>query len=673
MKNKKFNKVLIANRGEIALRIIRAVHALGKRALVIHSFSDRELPFVLEADEAFPLGSGKLSETYLDQSKILSIAREAGADAIHPGYGFLAENADFAERCMKENITFIGPDPEVIRVMGDKSKAREKAIELGLPILKGFTGETHELVKRAGSFPYPVLIKPSAGGGGKGMRIVQHAEQFEQAAHEASREAETYFGSGGLYVEQFLVNPRHIEVQVMADHQGNVVHLFERECSIQRRYQKIIEEAPSASVSPETRKNITESALRLVKGMGYTSTGTVEFLMDNSGSFFFLEMNTRIQVEHPVTEMITGIDLVKEQITIAEGASLSFTQENLLIKGHAIECRIYAEDPTQGFLPSSGTIGNFIHPKGKDVRLDYGYEEGNTVNSLYDPMIAKLIAHGSNRNDAINIMINSLKETFLTGVKTNRDYLVSILQAPFFVQNSFHTMIVEEEAESILEAFRESRDKINTDILLAMASLITLQMEAGGMETTSSPWGKIGHWRLVPEIMLQHEEKKYRIKYELLGNKKHMKLRLGKNELEIELESREGKYYRTRIEQDIYQFRASTELSEINLDVEGHMYKLRRLDFPDERYMSRPGEDSEQKSDRIVAPLNGRIIKINTKEGDKVEKGQALLVIESMKMENLILAPIKSTIKKSYVSVGDQVHNMQLLFTLDTNDRSSIK
>ncbi len=470
MKINRFNKILIANRGEIALRIIRTVHSMGRRAVAVHSFSDRELPFVTEADEAYSLGSGTLAETYLDQSKIIRIAREAGADAIHPGYGFLAENAGFAERCMKEKIVFIGPNPEAIRIMGDKVRARERAGELGLPLLDGFTGEPDELVAAANRFPYPVLIKPSAGGGGKGMRIVYSAEMFEEAAIEASREAVNYFGSGDLYVEQYLVNPRHIEVQVMADHHGNAVHLFERECSIQRRYQKIIEEAPSVSVSPATRRLITERALDLVRGMGYTNAGTVEFLMDETGSFYFLEMNTRIQVEHPVTEMITGIDLVKEQITIAEGESLSFSQDDLQISGHAIEARIYAEDPIQSFMPSAGKIGAFMQPDTRGLRIDSGYRRGNRVESHYDPMIAKVIAHGTDRKDAIRHLVESLKNFHITGLNTNRDYLVSLLQTPFFARNRLHTMVVEQEAASILEAVRLSRDKIKPEFLVLAAT-----------------------------------------------------------------------------------------------------------------------------------------------------------------------------------------------------------
>ena len=671
MEKNRFNKILIANRGEIALRIIRTVHALGKSAMVVHSFSDRDLPFVEQADEAFSLGSGKLSETYLNQAKIVAIARENGADAIHPGYGFLAENADFAQLCRQEGITFIGPEPEVIRIMGDKSKAREKALELGLPLLAGFTGESGDLIDRAGSFPYPVLIKPSAGGGGKGMRIVHRAEQFEEAAIEASREAENYFGSGSLYVEQYLLNPRHIEVQVMADHHGNAVHLFERECSIQRRYQKIIEEAPSVSVSPATRKEITESALRLVKGMGYTNAGTVEFLMDHSGSFYFLEMNTRIQVEHPVSEMITGIDLVKEQISVAEGSSLGFVQEDLEINGHAIEARIYAEDPRQEFMPSAGTIGAFLHPDRQGLRIDSGYREGNQVESFYDPMIAKVIMHASSRFDAIKLLVESLKDIHITGLKTNRDYLVSLLQTPLFAQNQIHTMVLEQEADSIGEAYRQSRDEIAPGLLLAAATIITLQQAKNKDDSFPSPWRAIGHWRLVPEIVLSYQGEKYRIRYELREGRKNMKLRLLNREYHVSLEAGDQEYYGIRINEHLLHLRATTKLSEINLDIQGHMYTIRRLDLPDERYMAQSRKENGQSPDRILAPLNGRIVKINHQEGDEVEKGQTLLVIESMKMENKILAPQRSIIKKSHVSVGDQVYNTQLLFTLRTNDRST--
>jgi 3-methylcrotonyl-CoA carboxylase alpha subunit len=671
MKKNNFNRILVANRGEIALRIIRAIKALGKSAIVVHSFSDRELPFVREADEAFSLGSAGLAETYLDQSKILRIAREAGADAIHPGYGFLAENADFARRCEEEKMTFIGPTHQVISIMGDKSRARMKALEIGLPLLNGFTGEPGELIDNAPNFPYPVLIKPSAGGGGKGMRIVQQAEQFAEAAMEVSREAENYFGSGDFYVEQYLVNPRHIEVQVMADLHGNAVHLFERECSIQRRYQKIIEEAPSISLSPQTRKLVCESALKLVKGVGYTNAGTVEFLMDDSGAFYFLEMNTRIQVEHPVSEMITGVDLVKEQIFIAEGDPLSFSQENLQISGHAMEARIYAENPEQNFLPSTGTIGTFQHSDMPGIRIDSGYQAGNRMESFYDPIIAKVIAHGKDREDARCKLVDSLLNLHITGLITNRDYLVSLLQEPFFAQNQLHTSIVEQESESIMETYQQSRDKISPEILVAAGAFLSLQAGPGKFTSPLSPWEAIGHWRLLPEIYLFYQDKRYRVKYKTDKKKKSMKLLFGEREYEVSLEAREGEQFRIRIGAYLLQLWATTKLSEIHLDVDGHMHTLRRLDLPDERYINQSHKESIPISGQVLAPLNGRIIKMNLQEGDEVEKGQALLVIESMKMENLILAPHRSLIKKSHVSAGDQVYNNQLLITLDTNDRSS--
>lgn len=666
MRNKSFNKILIANRGEISLRIIRAIHTLGKSAVVVHSKIDSSLPFVREADESFSLGSGNLGETYLDQSKILSIARKAGADAIHPGYGFLAENAAFAQLCENQNITFIGPDPETIRTMGDKPEAKEMARKSGLPILESFYGETDELLALAGSFPYPVLIKPSSGGGGKGMRIVHKAEQFEEAAIAAAREAKNYFGSDGLYVEKYLENVRHIEVQVMADHHGNSVHLFERECSIQRRYQKIIEEAPSVSISPQGRKMITESAIDLVKGMGYTNAGTVEFLMDNSASFYFMEMNTRIQVEHPVTEMITGIDLVKEQITIAEGYPLSFRQEDIQINGHAIEARIYAEDPDQRFQPSTGTIGAFRNPNNTATRVDTGYGEGDQLGSFYDPLIAKVISHGPSRSATCSTLLDSLKDLHISGLTTNRDYLVALLQTPSFANNLVHTMFVEQEFDSNQDAGRVNSQSSPPHLLLSVAAIIALQPCRGGKLPNASPWNSIGHWRLVPEIILIYKGGEFRLKYERVRGLRIIKFRSGNSEYEASIEERKGDNYRIRVNGQLLRIWAVTDLSLIHLDIDGHMHSFRRGDFPDERYMEQTRGDSSKKSDQIVAPLNGRVIKINGREGNKVDKGESLLIIESMKMENNILAPRRSILKKSHVSVGDQVHNNQILFTLDT-------
>jgi 3-methylcrotonyl-CoA carboxylase alpha subunit len=666
-----FNKILVANRGEIAVRIIRAIHSLDKRAVVVHSEYDSALLFVTEADEAYSLGTGDLADTYLNQEKIIQIAREAQVDAIHPGYGFLAENAGFAEACRNERFHFIGPSPEAIRLMGDKSSAREKARDLGLPVLEGFVDELEKLVESRHEFPYPLLIKPSAGGGGKGMRIVHRASEFEQAARESSREAMNYFGSGALYVEKYLVDPRHIEVQVLADHRGNSVHLFERECSIQRRYQKIIEEAPSLSVSEKTRRLITDSALKLVNGIGYTNAGTVEFLMEADQSYYFLEMNTRIQVEHPVTEMITGIDLVREQISIAEGHPLSFSQQDLKIHGHSMEARIYAEDPLKDFLPSAGRLEIFRHTGNMDTRIDTSLTGGNLVEPYYDPMIAKVIVAGATRDQARNNLIRSLKEIHVTGLKTNRDFLITLLRSEPFSENRVHTRFVDQEMNELLCKHQESRDSQPHDLFLSAATLIALQSGSPEKRDPASPWHSIGHWRIVPEIMLQEKERIFPVRYELLKGRKRMKLRVEEREHVVCLEEKTGDHYRISIDRHVLHVWGTTDRSEVILDVDGHLFMFRRPDILDERYMG-PGKKSKGRdSAKIMAPLNGRVVQINVREGEKVNKGEPLLVIESMKMENKIMAPRTAVIKKTHVSVGEQVHNHQLLFTLDSYDKSS--
>jgi 3-methylcrotonyl-CoA carboxylase alpha subunit len=670
MTAKSIHKILIANRGEIALRIIRAVHSLDKRAVVIHSEFDRDLPFVTEADEAHTLGSGGLADTYLNQERILQIAREAHVDAIHPGYGFLAENSSFAAACREYDILFIGPSPGAIEDMGDKARAKETAKSLGLPVLEGIVEDLEGLIRIKDKLPYPLLIKPSAGGGGKGMRIVERAEQFDEAARAAAREAESYFGSGSLYVEKYLVDPRHIEVQVIADLQGNAVHLFERECSLQRRYQKIIEEAPSISLSENVREKITASALHLVRGIGYTNAGTVEFLMDADQSFYFLEMNTRIQVEHPVTEMITGIDLVREQITITEGHPLSFSQEDVMISGHSIEARIYAEDPEKNFMPSGGRIEILQQPEGPDTRIDSGFTGGNLVEPHYDPLIAKVIVAGTNRDNARNQLISNLKEFHVTGLTTNRDFLISLVRSESYSENRIHTKFVDGHLEQLLRELKESRNENPEDVLVPAAALIALCSCHSKQNQLSSPWNKIGHWRILPEINLQDGDRHYRISYELLKGREKMKIHLEDHLHEVCLEENVGNHYRIRVDNHVLHIWGTTDRSEVILDMNGHMFNYRRPDILDERYMGSGRDASEEQTDRIVAPLSGRIVQVNNQEGDEVKKGDTLLVIESMKMENKVLAPRQTFLRKSHVSVGEQVHKDQLLFTLDPYEGS---
>jgi len=664
MKPLEFHRILVANRGEIALRITRAIRELDKLAMVIHSNDDTELPFVTEADEAYSLGSGDLSQTYLNIDKIIRIAREAQADAIHPGYGFLAEQAGFAEACAAHGIHFIGPSPELISLMGNKSNAREKARELGLPVLDGKVDSLEGLIASKNELTFPVLIKPSAGGGGKGMRIVHTAGTFEEEAHQASREAQNYFGSGELYLESYLEGPRHIEVQVLADHHGNMVHLFERECSIQRRYQKIIEEAPSDFLSDDKRKKMSSAAMKLIRGIGYTNAGTVEFLVDEKQEYFFLEMNTRIQVEHPVTEMITGIDLVKEQITIAEGHPLSFKQEDLSIKGHALETRIYAENPLKDFRPSSGRIGAFELATGNGIRMDSGYRAGNLVESWYDPMLAKVIVHGKNREDARKLMIKALKEIRISGLTTNRDFLVALLRTDYFRENRVSTSLIDNKYQNLLTEFHRQRSTHDLEPLLAAATLISLHHTRYPDDHSDSPWHQIGHWRILPEITLKADQEIFHISYSLQKGKERMRLHLKGREIYVSLERRKDHHYWIRINQQVIKVWGITDRSEILIDLDGHLFKFRRMDILDRRYIRLDDRKLKENPGEISAPLNGRIVQVNVKEGDRVAKGDPLLVIESMKMENKILSDFPAVVKQIGVSVGQQVKTNQILLTL---------
>jgi 3-methylcrotonyl-CoA carboxylase alpha subunit len=664
MKHLEFRRILVANRGEIALRITQTIRELDKLAIVIHSDDDTELPFVTEADEAYSLGSGDLSQTYLNIKKITTIAKEAQADAIHPGYGFLAENAEFALACAEEGIHFIGPSAEVISLMGNKSMAQEKARELGIPVLEGVSGDLDTLVEKRHQLPYPLLVKPAAGGGGKGMRIVLTADSFEQEAHEASRQAKNYFGSGEIYVERFLEDPRHIEVQLMADSHENRVHLFERECSLQRRYQKIIEEAPSGFISENTRERITSMALDLIKGIGYINAGTVEFLMDQNQEFYFLEMNTRIQVEHPVTEMITGIDLVKEQITIAQGFPLSFKQEEISMRGHSIEARIYAENPDNDFLPSAGRLETFDLPNRNGIRIDSGYRTGNLVESWYDPMLAKVIVKGKNREDARKQLIRALKEVRITGLNTNRDFLVGLLRSDYFKENEIHTRLLDQQIKDLLHRLSLQREAYDLDSLMAAACFIALYNEGECAENTGSPWHQIGHWRILPEIILKLGEKSHRIKYRLQKGNERMWLQFHNSSKQVSLERREGHNFWIRVDRQVIKVWGFTDRSEILMDIDGHFFKFRRMDILDRRYIRLENKQISESPGKIAAPLNGLVVQINVKKGDKVSEGESLLVIESMKMENKILSDHRAVVEQIEVSVGQQVKTNQILLTL---------
>lgn len=438
-------KILIANRGEIALRVMRTAKKMGIKTVAVYSTADRNSPHVRFADEAVWIGESASSQSYLSIPKIIDAAKTTGADAIHPGYGFLSENAKFAKAVEDNKLVFIGPNAKAINAMGDKLAAKAAVSHYNIPMVPGTEGAVKNVKiakQKAAEIGYPVLIKAAAGGGGKGMRIVERESDFESQMERAVSEATTAFGDGAVFVEKYVTSPRHVEIQILADSHGNVLHLFERECSIQRRHQKVIEEAPSVVLTPELRKQMGEAAVNVARSCDYLGAGTVEFLLDAAKNFYFLEMNTRLQVEHPVTELITGLDLVEQQIRIARGEALAFSQEELTIKGHAIELRVYAEDSLNNFLPSTGNLERYQPPKGENIRVDDGLEEGMDVPIFYDPMLSKLITYGSTRSEAIRLMISAIENYQIEGVSSTLPFGKFVCNHEAFVSGNFDTNFV---------------------------------------------------------------------------------------------------------------------------------------------------------------------------------------------------------------------------------------
>ncbi len=490
--------VLIANRGEIAVRIIQAAREEGIETVAVYSEADSNAVHVRAAHRSVCIGPAPAPESYLDADRIVSVAKEAGCDAVHPGYGFLAENADFARKVETAGLIIVGPGPDAVSSMGDKLQARKIMTEAGVPVVPGIlteAGSSDQALKEAEALGYPVLVKAAGGGGGKGMRRVDHPDDLNDALAGAAREAGAAFGDSRVYIEKYLERPRHIEIQVMADNHGNTIHLFERECSIQRRHQKVIEETPSTALTETLRMKMGETAVRAARAVNYRSAGTVEFMLDSDGSYYFLEMNTRIQVEHPVTEMITGIDLVRMQFRVASGETLDLTQADITRRGHSIECRIYAEDPATNFLPSPGMLHLVRHPQGPGVRVDSGIETGTEVTVYYDPILAKVITWGEDRDSAIVRMIKALGETVILGVRTPIEFLVDVLDHPEFRNGNTHTGFLMEHG------FLTESDPEETDIpdeVLAAAVLCS-QKTTGFVETAdhagTTPWTELGSWK----------------------------------------------------------------------------------------------------------------------------------------------------------------------------------
>ncbi|WP_462265816.1 acetyl-CoA carboxylase biotin carboxylase subunit [Mucilaginibacter sp.] len=470
-------KILVANRGEIALRVMRSAREMGIQTVAVYSAADRNALHVRYADEAVYIGEAPSSQSYLVIEKIIGACRQTGAEAIHPGYGFLSENPAFARAVREAGLILIGPSPEAMEVMGNKLSAKAAALKYRIPMVPGTEEaitDVPEAKRRAVEVGFPILIKAAAGGGGKGMRVVEQPDDFEEQMQLAVSEATSAFGDGSVFIERYVSSPRHIEIQVLGDNHGNIVHLFERECSVQRRHQKVVEEAPSSVLTPDIRERMGRDAVNVARSVNYTGAGTVEFILDEQLNYYFLEMNTRLQVEHPVTELITGVDLVKEQIKIARGEALSFTQQDLHISGHAIELRVYAEDPANNFLPDIGTLQTYVTPKGAGVRIDDGFEQGMEIPIYYDPMIAKLVTCGENRDEAIARMIRAIEEYQITGIQTTLGFGKFVMQHPAFTSGQFDTHFVKKYFTP------EVLQTDNKDEALVAALIVQRLLVAGG-------------------------------------------------------------------------------------------------------------------------------------------------------------------------------------------------
>ncbi len=659
-----FRKILIANRGEIAVRVIRAAKALGIRSVAVFSAADRSALHARLADECHELPGNELASTYLDIERIIRVAKACGAEAIHPGYGFMSENVAFVEACQREGITFIGPNPKAIRLMGNKVAAREFVRSIGVPLTQGHTGEPGQLIEAARGIAFPILVKAAAGGGGKGMRIVRRHEELQDAIETTSREALNYFGDGQVYIEQFIENPRHVELQIIGDEHGNLRHLYERECSIQRRYQKIIEESPSPTLDPATRERMAQAALRIGQAIGYTNAGTIEFLVDARLNFYFLEMNTRIQVEHPVTEMVTGIDIAQEQIRVAAGFPISFAQEQVRQHGHAIECRVYAEDPGKGFAPSPGPMRLYAEPAPRPgLRVDSAFEAAGMVHSFYDPMISKMIAWGPDREQARQLARESLGEFAIHGIRTNLAFLQSLLDDPRFVRNQVSTNFCDQQAESILAS--QARAEQQTPPLPAALAFVLHDMATSRQQQGANLWQRMGHWRDIPRVPIRLDQSELELEFEPAAWP-DFRLRVGQARHAASLRSCEGPLVRFVLDGVQHQAHVSPcHRGTGQVSLGGLLHAAQRLDVlcPEMDYGSAGGLSGDPS--RVSSPMNGKVVKLNVAVGDAVVAGQTLLVVEAMKMENQLKAEIAGTVAELNVRPGQMVEGGALLVRLE--------
>ncbi|MEM7253439.1 MAG: acetyl/propionyl/methylcrotonyl-CoA carboxylase subunit alpha [Pseudomonadota bacterium] len=662
-------KLLIANRGEIACRIMETARRLGVRTVAVYSDADARAKHVELADEAVRLGPAPVTESYLVTDKVIAAATAVGATAVHPGYGFLSENASFAAACEDAGITFVGPPSAAISAMGSKSEAKKIMAAADVPLIPGYHGDDQSdtrLQAEADAMGYPVLIKASAGGGGRGMRIVEEAGHFEKELAAARREASGAFGDDHVLLEKYLGAPRHIEVQIFADTHGNTVHLFERDCSIQRRHQKVIEEAPAPNIDPETRARICDSAMAAARGIGYVGAGTVEFLLDTDGRHYFMEMNTRLQVEHPVTEMITGFDLVEWQLRVANQEPLPASQEAIAIHGHAVEARLYAENPDRNFMPSTGVISHLRYPDPHPaVRVDTGVRSGDEVSFYYDPMVAKIIAWGDDRRDASLRLADALDETEVLGIITNATYLADLCRYDAFLDAQLHTGFLAEHATQ----FRREAD-IDPTLALSVAAYFIVNQRAAARRLAAqrsadpySPWHATNAWRLSRpgsiRLRLSVNDEQYDVSLRVgevmcevtianssitIGGRA-----AGDNQWELTVDGVNRRYTVLEDEQTVIVFTREGRVDVLNLDQLGE------------------DDDSATSGGKLLAPLPGKVISVAVEPGQAVSRGATLLVLEAMKMEHNIVAPTAGTVAEIRYAVGDLVDEDAELIVLTTD------
>lgn len=673
-------KLLIANRGEIARRISRTARSMGIHTVALWMEGDNDLQYIREADEAVFLEGNTLAETFLNIERILALAHERGCDAIHPGYGFLSENSVFARECIESGLIWVGPSPEVMELLSSKVEATRLAASLGIPTIPTVTDEAGEIATRCEALPFPLLIKAASGGGGRGMKIVRRKEELEKQLETAAFEVQSYFGNAQLFVTPYFEQVRHVEVQIMADRWGNVVHLFDRECSIQRRYQKIVEEAPCVSIHPSVRTKILADAVKLAQKAGYDNVGTVEFIVLPSGEYFFLEVNTRIQVEHPVTELVTGVDIVEWQIRSAQGEKLPWTQHDIQLQGHAIECRICAEDPANGFLPSGGEIQLFHMPQYPFLRIEADVQNGQEINPNFDSLLAKFIVKASDRSQALLRMSETLEQTIILGTRTNLPLLRALFKNPEFQQNAIFTTFLDTHISHLLSMI--TQDYTLDDTYTALLTTCAFVHHEFLADNSSSSFAQcLGRWRLLPYLNIRLRDREISILYHYDLHRNVLKMNSNEGSYEARLSSSVASHF-FRIDivdenraSDLKSFEvyyAIDPSGRIFLETEGKKAEAtilyRFLNTTEHRWL-KPDIQSPAKADtnRIVAPIPGKVSKIFITEGQRIQQGDVLAIIESMKTENKLTAFSDGTIEGIFIRTGETVKVNQIMFTVNTN------